>query len=323
VASLAVSADACVHGVQCCVRALHIRNDGAPSVLVPTLLNIPIKRQRVADIGSLGSPKRKLMSPPLIGLLLLQGRAACRVAVGDGCLAGRKTALGSDMAGSDTPIAVSEDPGRDEVEEAEGNTENAGGEHDTPHRKAELVDAGRGLIEVSQDLTAHDNHGDAEPAQPMLGREHRPVPLEVFGKKVHLREDEKDGDGTGEEVGGGVEEEKAVGDACHDNHDPARHANYEEADDIKGSEDVEDQVARAPERSVLGESRHCCCSYYRLGFFFLTLACVEKSGEGKVSQASYLREEFCRLPAVMSPCMTWSECEISDSQILDSFEEGL
>lgn len=52
-------------------------------------------------------------------------------------------------------------------------------------------------------------------------------------------------------MGGGVEEEEGACHACHDDHDPAGDGYGEEADDVEGTDDVEDHMAGTPEGGVL------------------------------------------------------------------------
>lgn len=105
-------------------------------------------------------------------------------------------------------------------------------------------------------MAAHDDHGNSQPAEAMLGREGRPVAHKIGAEDVEFGDDEENGEAKGEETGGRIEKGKVALENGHDDHSPGGGAYGQEADDVERSEDVEDQVTRATKAGVFREIEH-------------------------------------------------------------------
>lgn len=226
---------------------------------------LDIMGDRVADVGARASivvglaPRSELLSETLelvVRLLVANRVASDRISVSVRVLARGKGAVAANVAGVDAVAAIPENNGRDDVEETKGDCQNARGENETPERKANSLDRVGGHRDSPENVATHDDHGDSQPAEAMLGRKGRPVAHEVGAEDVELGDDEEDGEAEGEEAGGRIEEGKVALENGHDDHGPGGGADSQEADDVERSEDVEDQVTRATKAGVFREVEH-------------------------------------------------------------------
>jgi len=150
------------------------------------------------------------------------------------------------VATRETSVGVAEEPACDDVEETEDRGQDAACNDDAPQREAKVHLVCCCLVEISQEVEAESDHGQAEIGKTVFDTQDWPGFDEVHlePKPGNLGDDEEDGDGACDEVGEGVEEEEVGGLDGHHQHDPAGDRNQEEGDDVANAEDVEHQISR-------------------------------------------------------------------------------
>lgn len=169
-----------------------------------------------------------------------------------------QVAVGADHAGRETSSSVAEDDGGDKVEEAKGDGQDAGSHDKAPQRKAKVLGAEDGLVEVAEHVTAENNHGEAEPEKAMAVREGWPRALKVALEEapLDLCENEEGGNGGGENVSNGVEKEELASDAREDDHNPTGGDDGDQGNDVARAQDIESLVADATQLGVFGKVEH-------------------------------------------------------------------
>jgi hypothetical protein len=93
-----------------------------------------------------------------------------------------------------------------DIGEAHERREDARCNDGSPHGQTEVLHAGSGLVEVTQDVEAQDHHGSAEKDEARLETEQGPALYEVGAEERELGHDEEEAHGAGDEVGDGIEE---------------------------------------------------------------------------------------------------------------------
>lgn len=121
------------------------------------LLKVP----GVDHLGETTSPRNTLI------FLVVQRGAVLRIARVGAIrrLWGSQTAIPPDLTGSDALRTVSEDHGCNDVEQPEGDGQDAGCEDKTPHGHAELFLAVLVLVHVAQDLAPKHDEKGTQPCQ--------------------------------------------------------------------------------------------------------------------------------------------------------------
>lgn len=257
-----------VHGVEGSVGASNGWHDGAASlflILVISVdvavvevrtcvaLDIDVARDGLADVGSGGGVLIATVLPKdrheLSTRLLIKGAAVA----GHGLVerfviaASRKLALDSDDASVDAVSRIAEDEGGNDVHDTKGEAEDASSQNKSPKWESDVVGRVGGLVQLSQDVAADEDHGDTEPGKAMMLGKYRPGLTEVRLGNRKLGNDEEDGGRAGEKERGGVKEEPSVGSVDLDDKSPARHDSGEETDDGKAAEDLEEDHPRTTE----------------------------------------------------------------------------
>lgn len=257
---LAVAGDASMHGVKSRVWPLDIGQDGAaPGVSAPVVngvlgFHVGLLRNRPANLQLAATGKGEPASPA-VGLLLFDlvvanGVRTVRAGIvipGDLAIGGRggQVAVVSNHASIDVVLAVTEQKGSRDIGDAKGEGEDSRGQDEAVDRSTDILGARGVLVQISQNVAAHHDHGHAEPGEAMKVGQDRPVTSKVGPEEVDFGDDEDNGNAAGEEVRGGIEEEELVADARHDNHDPGNDSDGEEGDDVAGADDIKDEVAKA------------------------------------------------------------------------------
>lgn len=93
-------------------------------------------------------------------------------------------------------------------QKAKDRRENPRGNHNSPQRKPQSLNARSLLIQVPENVEADGDHGDTKEEQRGLGTEEWEVFREILFEEREFGDDKEEGDGAGDEVGDSVEEEE-------------------------------------------------------------------------------------------------------------------
>ena len=169
-------------------RALHIRNHRRAARI--ELLELAwVIRNRTRDMGHAnGEFETKARLAAILSggrhITRRRRRTTGRAGVeGEGFAAqlrvGNDGTVGTHLAAGDAFFGVAEDEGGDEVEKAHERGEDAGGDDDAPEGKAKVLNTSGLLVEVSKDVEAQADHGDAQEDETGFGTEEGPFVGEV------------------------------------------------------------------------------------------------------------------------------------------------
>lgn len=234
-------------GVQGRRRALNLRDDGAASVVDGVLVVggavLDVVSDGPADVG-LELPQE----PHALGLLLPDRVAPLAVGVllvaevrPGGC------ALSPDLAGVDpgVPVAV-EDRGED-VDRAERNAQAPGSGDNAPYGGADGFLRVRLVAQLAEGVAAHQEHGKAEPYEPVTVAKDRPGGDDPFLPRAEgqFGPDEENADGGDEDEVDVSEKLEGVGHLGEDHHQEAGGGGRGEDEDVDRPQPVEDYIAGA------------------------------------------------------------------------------
>ena len=198
-------------------------------------------------------PRREVVA---VGRRVLRDEALLHVVelLADGVLQG-EAAVGADLTRGDLDIVFrltrgeAEDHRSDDVEEAEGDAEDARGEDGAPPFLSDDIDRVSGLPVVSQWLETNKHHAPPEPCERVIVRKDRPAscvpPLNHLPRYRQLRDEEEGGEEEDEEMSHGVEEEEGMVDGREGWHGHAGQHHGSQADQVERPQNIEDDVACA------------------------------------------------------------------------------
>lgn len=271
VRDLTIPADTGIHGVKSGIRPLNIGQNGAAPRVAPVVdgvlgLHVGLLRNRPANLQLAAAGEGEPASPPvrlllLVDLIVADRVGAVRKTIDILMLPGSrrsKIAIISNHARIDAILAITEQERRTNVGNTKRKRKNTCSQNEAMDGSTDGLGARSALVEVAEDVAAHDDHGHAEPGEAVGTGDDGPVLGEVGLEEIDLADDEDDGEAAGKEVGGGVEEEELIADSGHDDHNPGDNGHGEEGDDGAGAEDIEDEVAEATDRGSVKHFRRLC-----------------------------------------------------------------